>query len=252
MAKTTKGVADKLKQLFELQTIDSKIDEIQILKGELPIEVSDLEDEIAGLETRIAKLNDKLSDTNNEISSHNANIKESILLIERYEKQLDDVKNNREYEALTKEIEMQRLEIQLSEKKIKDASVTKEAKEATLEEANSRLSVKQENLNIKKVELEKIIEKTDAEEKKLRKKSEKARTGIEDKLIRAYDRVRARYRNGLAVVTVKRDACGGCFNRIPFQLQNEIGLYKNVMACEHCGRVLVDNIIAGIKEEEAA
>lgn len=244
MAKTTKGVAEKLKQIYQLQLIDSKIDEIQVLKGELPIEVSDLEDEITGLETRTAKLKAKIQDIDNEISSHNANIKESNLLIERYEKQLDDVKNNREFEALTKEIEMQNLEIQLSEKKIRDTAVTKEAREETLKEADARLESKKEDLAQKKVELEKIITKTDTEERKLRKKSEKARLDIEERVLRSYDRIRGRYRNGLAVVRVKRDSCGGCFNRIPPQLQIEIGLYKNLMACEHCGRVLVDDVIA--------
>lgn len=244
MAKTTKGVAEKLRQMYQLQLIDSKIDEIQVLKGELPIEVSDLEDEIIGLETRIVKLNDKIGEIEHEISSHNANIKESNMLIERYEKQLDEVKNNREFEALTKEIEMQKLEIQLSEKKINEASAGKELKSETLKETQEKLDQKQENLSVKKVELEKIIKKTEAEEKKLGKASMKERGSIEEKLIKAYDRIRERYRNGLGVVTVQRDACGGCFNRIPPQLQIEIGLYKNVMACEHCGRVLVDDVIA--------
>jgi len=244
MAKTTKGVAEKLKQIYQLQLIDSKIDEIQVLKGELPIEVSDLEDEITGLNTRVNKLKDKIADIENEISSHNANIKESTMLIERYEKQLDEVKNNREYEALTKEIEMQNLEIQLSEKKIKEATLTKEARDETLAEANEKMTAKDANLALKKVELEKIIKKTDAEEKKLKKSSDGARAGIEERILRSYDRIRSRYRNGLAVVTVKRDSCGGCFNRIPPQLQIEIGLYKNLTACEHCGRVLVDDVIA--------
>ena len=167
MAKTTKGVSDILRQLYQLQLVDSKIDEIQVLKGELPIEVSDLEDEIAGLDTRIAKLNEKIADIDHEISSHNANIKESKILIERYEKQLDEVKNNREYEALTKEIEMQNLEIQLSEKKINDASSAKELKAETLNETNGKMDVKKENLSVKQVELEKIIKKTESEERKL-------------------------------------------------------------------------------------
>ncbi len=244
MAKSVAGIAEKLRQIYQLQLIDSKIDEIQVLKGELPIEVSDLEDEIVGLETRVSKLNEKISGVETEISSHNANIKESNMLIERYEKQLDEVKNNREFEALTKEIEMQKLEIQLSEKKIKDAAVIKETKDVTLAEANDRLKAKQDNLETKKVELEKIIKKTESEEKKLHKKSTAARKDIEDRFLNSYDRIRGRYRNGLAVVTVKRDSCGGCFNRIPPQLQIEIGLYKNIMACEHCGRVLVDDVIA--------
>lgn len=244
MAKSVQSVADKLKQLYKLQTIDSKIDEIQVLKGELPIEVSDLEDEIAGLEKRIGRLNDQVSDIDTEISNHNANIKESEALIARYQKQLDDVKNNREFEALTKEIELQNLEIQLSEKKIGDANKAKEVKATSLEEAKERNEVKNKNLEAKKVELQKILEKTEKEEAKLQKESEKAKDGIEDRLIKAYTRVRDRYRNGLAVVTVERDACGGCFNRIPPQLQIEIGHYKNVIACEHCGRVLVDDAIA--------
>lgn len=250
MAKTTIGVADRLQQLYVLQTNDSKIDEIQILKGELPIEVSDLEDDIVGLETRITKLKDKIAEMDSEISSHNANIKESGILTERYEKQLDQVKNNREFEALTKEIEMQKLEIQLSEKKIGAVELTKEAKTLTLEETLERMRIKQENLDSKKVELEKIIEKTDAEEKKLNKASEGVRKDIDQRLLRSYDRIRARYRNGLAVVNVMRDSCGGCFNRIPPQLQIEIGTYKNIMACEHCGRVLVDDAIVGKVEKK--
>jgi predicted nucleic acid-binding Zn-ribbon protein len=249
MAKATGGVSERLRQLYTLQTNDSKIDEIQILKGELPIEVSDLEDEIVGLQTRINKLTEKVTEIDDEISSHNSNIKESQILMERYEKQLDEVKNNREFEALTKEIEMQKLEIQLSEKKIGTVQGLKQTKVLTLQEAQERFNLKQENLDSKKVELEKIIEKTDTEEKKLRKASEKVRKDIEARLLRSYDRIRARYRNGLAVVDVQRDSCGGCFNRIPPQVQIEIGTYKNIMACEHCGRVLVDEIIAGEKKK---
>ena len=244
MAKTVQGVADKLKQLFNLQLIDSNIDQIQVLKGELPIEVSDLEDEIAGLQKRINRLNDGIAEIDKEISAHNANISESTILIERYEKQLDAVKNNREFEALTKEIELQKLEIQLSEKKIGDSNRSKEVKTASLTEATEKLDIKQKNLDVKQVELEKIIEKTNKQEADLKSQSDKAKAAIEERLIKAYNRVRARYRNGLAVVTVERDSCSGCFNRIPPQLQIEIGHYKNIVACEHCGRVLVDNDIA--------
>ncbi len=244
MAKSSSGISDKLKELYSLQLIDSNIDEIQVLKGELPIEVSDLEDEIAGLDKRIKRLEGSVSDLDQDISAHKANMQESTMLIERYEKQLDDVKNNREFEALTKEIELQKLEIQLSEKKIGDADRSKEVKNATLTEAQEKLDGKQKNLDVKKVELEKIIEKTNAKEAELQKLSEKAKENIEDRLMKAYTRVRSRYRNGLAVCTVERDACSGCFNRIPPQLQIEIGHYKKVIACEHCGRVLVDNKIA--------
>lgn len=245
-------VTEKLEQLFELQKIDSQLDQIQIMKGELPMEVRDLEDDIAGLQTRIGKLQEGKEEIEHEIARHNANMKESEILIERYKQQLDVVKNNREYEALSKEIELQKLEIQLSEKKIREAKENLEAKEETLKAAQGRLDAKQKDLENKKVELEKIIEKTEAEESKLQKSAEKHRKGIEERLLRSYDRIRTRYRNGLAVVTIERDACGGCFNKIPPQLQLEIRSRKNIVACEHCGRVLVDQEIAGIHEEQEA
>lgn len=250
MAKSTKGVADRLRQLYRLQFVDSQIDKIQVLKGELPIEVSDLEDEIGGLETRVLKLSEKVAEVDKEISNHNANIKESKLLIERYEKQLEEVKNNREFEALSKEIELQKLEILLSEKKIGETSKVRELKVITLDEAKTKQAAKKENLNVKKVELEQIISKTEKEEKSLSKESKTAREEIDERLIRSYDRIRDRYRNGLAVVTVERDACGGCFNRIPPQMQIEIGLYKNIVACGNCGRVLVDEAIAEEHQEK--
>ena len=240
-----------MKQLYKLQVVDSQIDEIQILKGELPIEVSDLEDEIVGLEKRITRLEETVAEVDKEISNHNVNIKESETLIAKYEKQLDDVKNNREFEALTKEIELQRLEIQLSEKKINDSKRVKEVKVVTLNEAKEKCAAKQQNLDVKRLELEKILEKTNTEEAKLQKLSEEAKENIEERLLKAYTRVRERCRNGLAVVTVERDACGGCFNRIPPQLHIEIGHYKNIIACEHCGRVLVDDEIASEFREKA-
>ncbi len=245
-------VEEKLRDLFALQTIDSKIDKIKILKGALPIEVSDLEDEIVGFNTRIEKLNSQIADIDDRISKHNENINTATTLSERYNKQLDDVKNNREYEALQKEIELQGLEVQLSEKRIREANAEKEKKSETLASTNERLEVKQNDLTKKKEELEKIIEKTEKEEKTLQNKSEKSRGKIEARLLKAYDKARAAYRNGLAVVTYRRGSCGGCFNRIPPQLQIEIGMRKEILACEHCGRVLVDHEIAGIEEEVAA
>lgn len=236
-------VAEKLKNMFELQLIDSQIDEIQILKGELPIEVSDLEDDIAGLETRISRLENTVKDLVDEVNKHQANINEANALIERYEKQMDNVKNNREYDALTKEIEMQRLEIQLSNKKIKATKEEMFKKEETLKATQDRLTSKQADLKTKKVELEQIIEKTDKDEKKLRALSDKAREKVEERLMRSYDKIRNSYRNGLAVVTVERDACGGCFNQIPPQMQLEIAQRKKIIACEHCGRILVDDIL---------
>ncbi|MCB0633133.1 MAG: hypothetical protein KDD15_25515 [Lewinella sp.] len=236
-------VAEKLKNMFELQLIDSQIDEIQILKGELPIEVSDLEDDIAGLETRIKRLENQVSDLEDEVSKHMANINEANALIERYEKQMDNVKNNREYDALSKEIEMQRLEIQLSNKKIKTTREEVMKKDETLKATQDRLAAKQADLKTKKVELEQIIEKTDKDEKKLSALSNEAREKVEERLIRAYDKIRTSYRNGLAVVTVERDACGGCFNQIPPQMQLEIAQRKKIIACEHCGRILVDDLL---------
>lgn len=250
MSKTTKtdtlSVEDRLRKLFALQEIDSKLDEIEVLKGELPIEVNDLDDEIAGLETRVNNLKAAIKEVEAEVSGHKAKIKEAESLQKKYKKQLDDVKNNREFDALTKEIELQGLDIQLSEKKIREAQLRIDAREETLKEAKARMNEKKKNLEVKKVELEKIIENTDKEEKKLRRVASGARKDIEERILNAYDKIRTSYRNGLAVVPVDRDACGGCFNRIPPQVQLEISMRKKIIACEHCGRILVDNEIAGI------
>jgi hypothetical protein len=239
-----KSIEEKLRDLYSLQQIDSQIDEIQILKGELPMEVSDLEDEMIGLETRVNRLESQLQDLRQDIVRHQNNIKEAEALIIRYEQQMDNVKNNREFDALTKEIELQRLEIQLSQKKINQANKDILAKDETLIAAKERMHSKAAELEAKKVELQQIIEKTEKEETDLNKKSEKARKLIEDRLLRAYDKTRKSYRNGLAVVTVSRNACGGCFNTIPPQQQLEIAQRKKIIACEHCGRVLVDEMIA--------
>jgi len=239
-------VAEKLKQLYELQLVDSEIGGIEILKGELPMEVKDLEDEIEGLNTRVSRLQKDNDDINFGLGKHEANIKESEALIEKYNRQMDNVKNNREYDALSKELELQKLEIQLSEKKIRESKKSLEANDETLKAAVARYEGKQKDLEIKKVELEKIQEKTEKEEEKLLRKVERYRKKIEDRLLKAYDRVRASYRNRLAVVTVKRNSCGGCFNKIPPQLQMEIGNRKKIIACEHCGRILVDDDILSV------
>ncbi|MFN8338676.1 MAG: C4-type zinc ribbon domain-containing protein [Saprospiraceae bacterium] len=237
------SIAEKLKALYALQQIDSKMGEIAILKGELPMEVSDLEDEITGLKTRLRKLESSVAEIDHEIARHNNNIKESEGLIVKYEKQLDNVKNNREFDALTKEIELQRLEIQLSQKKIREANAARETKAESLDAINTKLTQRNKDVDSKKVELQKIIEKTEKEETKLVKESDKARKDIDERLLVSYDKIRKTYRNGLAVVTVSRGACGGCFNRIPPQLQIEIGVMKKIIACEHCGRVLIDDSI---------
>lgn len=237
------SISDKLRLLYALQQIDSKMSEIAILKGELPIEVSDLEDELTGLNTRFKKLENAVNDFDHEINQHNANIKESEALIVKYEKQLDNVKNNREFDALTKEVELQKLEIQLSQKKIRDTTGLRETKKEALDTITKTITQRNKDLENKKVELSKIIEKTEKEEAKLLKESDKARKDIEERLLTAYDKIRKAYRNGLAVVPVARGACGGCYNRIPPQLTIEIGVMKKIIACEHCGRVLIDEII---------
>ena len=246
---TATAVIDKLRELYALQQIDSKIDEIQVLKGELPIEVSDLEDEIAGLETRMRRMEEGISDLESEAGRHDANIREAEGLIARYTMQMDNVKNNREYEALMKELEMQKLEIQLSEKKIREAQIALHNKRETREAAQMRLDTKQKALENKKVELKAIVEKTEKDEEKLSKKSDKARKSIAERLLNSYDRIRSNYRNGMAVVTVERNACGGCFNQIPPQVQMEIATHNNIIACEHCGRILVDE---SLNEKETA
>jgi uncharacterized protein len=243
---TELSIEEKLKQLHELQMIDSEIDQIAILKGELPMEVDDLEDEVGGLETRVNKLAAVIKDMEDSINKHKANIIEANNLVAKYEKQMDNVKNNREYDALAKELELQRLEVQLSEKKGREIQSQLGAKIDTRKVAEERLAQKQADLKAKKVELESIIEKTEKEEEKLQKKSEKAQKAIDERLLKAYKKIRGAYRNGLAVVTIERDACGGCFNKIPPQVQLEISLKKKIIACEHCGRVLVDDEVAGV------
>ena len=240
-------IIEKLKGLYDLQLIDSQIDEIAVLKGELPVEVSELEDEIAGLGKRIDKLTENVDELNATVAKYNANIKESEGLIERYEKQLEGVKNNREYDALMKELELQKLEIQLSEKRTRETQANVTIKDESLAQATEKHDAKNKALEAKKVELEKIIKKTDKEEAKLKKSSKKARVDIEDRLLKAYDKTRTSYRNGLAVVTVSRNSCGGCFNQIPPQLQLEISQRKKIIACEHCGRVLVDDETAAVE-----
>ncbi len=238
-------VEQKLRALFELQKIDSKIDEIKVLKGELPMEVADLEDELTGLQTRISNIEEEIKALEASIAEYKNARKDSESLIAKYNKQQDNVKNNREFDALTKEIELQNLEIQLSDKKIKDTQEEIVNKEAYLEESKAAIDVKVKDLETKKVELEKIIEETDKEEKDLQQKFEKASSSIEERLITAYTKIKHAYINGLAVVKVERDACGGCFNKVPPQRQAEIKQRKKIIVCEHCGRILVDTDIDG-------
>ena len=250
MAKATEiSIEEKLRQLYALQKADSKIDEIEILKGELPIEVSDLEDEITGLETRLKNLNDTVKDIEKEGQKFLTRISEGEALIKKYTKQLDDVKNNREYDALSKELEMQKLEIQLAEKKARENADKVNAKTTVIKEVKEKYKTKKANLDLKKDELKSIIAKTEKEEKALRKIAAAAEAVIDERLLKAYHRIRNNYRNGLALVAIERDSCGGCFNQIPPQIQLEVSQRKKIIACEHCGRILVDNEIAGVTVE---
>jgi len=242
------SVEEKLTSLVKLQKVDSKIDGIEILKGELPIEVSDLEDEIAGLNARQNRIEEEINGMQQFIEDKKTAIKESQELIKKYEKQSENVKNNREFEAINKEIEMQTLEVKLSEKHIKDATEDLAEKARQLEAAKKAISVKEGNLKGKKGELEKIIEETDKEEKHYKKLQEAARTAVDERLLTSYDRIRNNYRNGLAVVPIERDSCGGCFNAIPPQKQSEVKQRKKIIVCENCGRILVDDDLESIVE----
>ncbi|MFN0175568.1 MAG: zinc ribbon domain-containing protein [Saprospiraceae bacterium] len=246
------SIADKLTMLWNLQQNDSQLDEIQILKGELPMEVADLEDEVAGLDTRIKKMKAALKESEQEITKMQTSSKEADANIKKYQKQLEEVKNNREFEALQKEIELAKLDIQLSEKRVREAKAGLDGKKESMALAEAKFESKQKELEAKRVELQGVIEKTETEEKRLRKLSDKLREGIEARLINAYDKTRRTYRNGIAVATVERNSCGGCFNNVPPQVHLEIGLHKRVIACEHCGRILVDQSIVSPESMVAA
>ncbi len=244
MATTAKkdfSIEEKLVAVLTLQKIDSKRDEISILKGELPMEVDDLEDEVEGLQTRSSNVDAEINSISEYISSREDAKKEAAALIIKYEKQQDNVKNSREFEAIVKEIEMQELEIKLCDKHIKDAKV--ELQEATHSKVQVEeiLNLKRDILESKKSELKKIIKETEKEESQIAELSEKAKEKVDPRLLQAYERIRASYRNGLAIVSVMRDSCGGCFNVIPPQRQAEIQQHKKIIVCEHCGRILVDN-----------
>lgn len=234
------SVEEKLSSVVALQKIESKIDEIQVLKGELPMEVSDLEDEIQGLHARQTRIEEEINGIQDFINQKKNLIKEAEGLVKKYEKQSENVKNSREFEAINKEIEMQQLEMKLAEKHIKDANEEIAEKVVILEKAKKNIAAKEGVLNTKKGELEKIIASTEKEEKHFGKLSSEARGKVEERLLNSFNRIRKNYRNGLAVVPVERDACGGCFNAIPPQRQSEIRQRKKIIVCENCGRVLVD------------
>ena len=246
---TDLSVEEKLKALYQLQTTLSSIDEKRALRGELPLEVQDLEDEIEGLTTRVEKIESEISDFKAAITQKNGEIANAEASVERYKTQLNDVKNNREYDTLSKEIEFQSLEIELCNKKIREAQAKIAEKSEELEANKAIIKERQNDLEIKKSELDEIMEETRAEEEKLKEQVKELETKIEPRLLASFKRIRKNARNGLGVVYVQRDACGGCFNKIPPQRQLDIKMHKKVIVCEYCGRILVDPELAGVKTE---
>ena len=233
------SIEAKMDALHQLQLIDSEIDRIRTIRGELPLEVQDLEDEMAGLERRVSNLKDEIKEIETEITDRKNAVKDSELAISKYKEQQDKVRNNREFESFAKEIEYQELEIKLHDKKSKEAKAKISGKKEVLEEATERMDFRAVDLKTKTAELDEIIAETQKDEEKLQKKSDAAKKLIDDRLIKAYDRLRGNSKNGLAVVSVERDACGGCFNKIPPQRQLDIATKRKVIVCEHCGRILV-------------
>ena len=234
------SVEQKLVALYTLQQVDSKIDEIRAYRGNLPLEIQDMEDEIAGLETRIANFKEESKKHQKDISDYKIKIKETEALIKKYEDQQNNVRNNREYDSLTKEIEYQNLDIQLSEKRIKEITAKDNDVAAKVEAAQQRLAELTSSLNEKKEELHSLVEGTEKEEEQLLQRSAECEKYVEDRLLVAYKRIRKNARNGLAVVGIFDEACGGCFNRIPPQHQLDICTHKKIIVCEYCGRILVD------------
>lgn len=250
MAEKTKEkeytVEEKLKSLYELQTLHSEIDRIKTLRGELPLEVKDLEDEIAGLQTRIEKFQEAITALRKDITSYNEEIRVSQNKIERYKTQLDEVRNNHEFDKLNKEIEFQDLSIQALEKKIREANGIINRRNDELEQCRETLDDRSKMLVEKKAELDDIVAETKQEEERLRESVKNVENIIEPRLLQAFKRIRKNARNGLAVVYIQRDACGGCFNRIPPQRQLDIKMHKKIIVCEYCGRIMVDPQLAGI------
>jgi len=237
-------VEEKLSMLFKLQSVVSEIDKIKTLRGELPLEVQDLEDEIAGLKTRLEKFQVEILDQENNVAAHKNKISESKLLIEKYKSQLDQVRNNREFDNLSKEVEFQELEVEFAEKKIKEFNAAIKQKKESISGFKDILDGRKIDLEQKKKELQEIVTETRHEEEKLRDKAKLIEENIEIRLLNAFKRIRKGARNGLAVVNIERDACGGCFNKIPPQKQLDIKLHKKIIVCEYCGRIMIDPELA--------
>ena len=240
-------VEERQKTLYQLQTTLSGIDEKRALRGELPLEVQDLEDEIEGLTIRIEKIQNEIAEFEQAITLKKGEIENARASVERYKTQLNDVKNNREYDTLSKEIEFQSLEIELCNKKIKEASFRIEEKKSELAQSQEVIDDRRQALEAKKSELDEIMEETRAEEEKLMAKVKDLESKIDPRLLTSFKRIRKNARNGLGIVYVQRDACGGCFNKIPPQRQLDIKMHKKVIVCEYCGRILIDPELAGVK-----
>jgi len=247
---TDLSVEEKLKTLYQLQTTLSSIDDKRAMRGELPLEVQDLEDEITGLNTRIEKIENDIDEFNKAVAQKKGDITTAESSIARYKKQLDEVKNNREYDTLTKEIEFQSLEVELCNKKISEALIKVAEKTKDLDETKLLINDRTAALNEKKEELEEIMQETRDEEDKLKDKAKELEVKIEPRLLTSFKRIRKNARNGLGIVYVQRDACGGCFNKIPPQRQLDIKMHKKIIVCEYCGRIMIDPELAGVKVDK--
>ena len=242
------SVEEKLKALYQLQTMLSEIDKIKTLRGELPLEVQDLEDEVAGLTTRIEKINREIADSKGDVAKKKNEITDAQASVDKYKDQLDNVRNNREYDVLSKEIEFQTLEIELCEKRIKEYNAAAAAKADEIAKSEALLDERRKDLDVKKSELDEIVAETKQEEEKLREKAKAVEATIEPRLLQAFKRIRKNSRNGLGIVYVQRDACGGCFNKIPPQRQLDIRMRKKIIVCEYCGRIMIDPELAGVEK----
>ena len=242
------SVEEKLKSLYQLQVIFSEIDHIKTLRGELPLEVQDLEDEVAGLRTRIGNISGSIEDIKNEEAKRRNKIEEAKAMIAKYTEDQNNVRNNREYDLLAKEIEFQTLEVEFCEKKLRQYAGELKAKNEDVERTNTLLEERLAALEDKRNELEEIVAETKEEEEKLRERAKALEATIEPRLLQSFKRIRKNTRNGLGVVYVQRDACGGCFNKIPPQRQLDIKMRKKIIVCEYCGRIMIDPELAGVKE----
>lgn len=251
---TDLSVEQKLKALYQLQTNLSEIDRIKTLRGELPLEVQDLEDEVTGLHTRIEKIQMEIASLRQSVATQRAKIEEAKSSVANYKEQQENVRNNREYDMLSKEIEFQTLEIELCEKRIRESTAAEKSRTEELDRSQLQLQEREADLELKKAELDEIVSETKQEEEKLRDKAKSLEMTIEPRLLLAFKRIRKNSRNGLGIVYVQRDACGGCFNKIPPQRQLDIRMRKKIIVCEYCGRIMIDPELAGVErlvEKEA-